>query len=241
MTRRFWRTFKVVAAVHVVVVIVLVVAGGLRAFRRDEEFVQPVEFLVEVPPSLVASPEESRVPGPVAPEEIGPPSPPSESKPEETELPERVKEPEPKPKPKPGPKPPIERSATPVVRRPDGKPPVAPLSEDEIRKLLDRGAKPSNRTVIPDDNNICFGLVRKAYYDAWIQPSRNEIGDASAEVLIRLGAGGTVVLQELKRPSGIAVLDSSVIAAAKQVRRIDGLTSDFISRHPTVTVLFRLE
>jgi len=255
MSRRFWRTFRVVAAVHVAIVIALVVAGGVRSCARTREFVQPVEFLVEVPPSLIQHQEEVPEPEPAAPDKVEPPAPLPEREPEKVKIPEpeRVKEPEPrpkpepkpaaepKPKPKPKPKPEIEKSRTPVVRHPGGKPAVAPLSEEEIRKLLEKGAKPSDRTVIPDDSSICFGLVRKAYYDAWIQPSREEIGDASAEVLIRLAGDGLVISRELRRPSGIAALDSSVLAAAGQVRRIDGLTPDFISRHPTVTVLFKLE
>jgi hypothetical protein len=228
MSPRFWRTLGIVAAVHVAAVLALLTVGGVRSCGRKPEFVQPIEFLVEVPPSLQEN---------TAPEALES-APESESAPE----PEPVKHDavEPPPEPKPG-RAPIERSTKTVVRKADGRPPVAPLSEEEIRKLLARGAKPSDRTVIPEETDICFALVRKAFYDAWLQPSREEAGDAAMEMAISIGAEGVVLSRVVRRASGNAKMDASVIAAANTVKNIHGLTPAFIAAHPVVTVLFKLE
>ena len=78
-------------------------------------------------------------------------------------------------------------------------------------------------------------------YDAWAQPSAEEVGGASAEVRIGLGPGGRVTERTLVQPSGNAALDTSVMAAVESVATIHGLTPAFLARHKDVTILFKVE
>ena len=229
MTNRFWHIVRIVAAVHVGVLLLIVGAGWLRSCRREEplEHMIPVDFLVDVTPAPVAPIEELLVEPP--PEEA-------------SEIPEPVPVPKETPKKKPREKPKIEKGRR-VVRQPETPPPGQPkLTPEQIRQRLLDGAKPSNRTTaMPDEDTRCLEAVRLAFYDAWVQPSRAEAGDAVAEGEIRLGSGGTVLGRRLSRTTGNPVLDASVTAALNAVSRIHGLTDGFIERHKTITIAFKVQ
>lgn len=211
MNSRFFHYLKIVAAVHVGVVVVLMVVSGWRGFPRKKSAVMvPVEFVVEVPapPAVV----HEQVP--------------------ENALEQESKQSREKP---------IERSHTKIRRKSDGKPSQRQLSQEEIRKLLAKGARAGDHTSIPGDDTRYFEIVRQTLYKAWAQPSAEEVGDAVAEVSIRLRRDGQIIDRNMERESGNAVMDASVMEAVNSVQRITGLSSAFLIRHEAITVSFKVE
>jgi hypothetical protein len=151
------------------------------------------------------------------------------------EPPEPTPEPE---RPKPNP---IEVSRQKVTRVPDNKPKTIPLTEEQIRKLLEQGAKPSDHTSIPDEDSRCLELIRQTLYGAWVQPSAEEAGSSVALATLKLAGDGIVVSHDLSRPSGNTAVDGTVRQALAAVKRIPGLTPAFVARHGSVTVSFKVE
>ena len=84
-------------------------------------------------------------------------------------------------------------------------------------------------------------MVRQAFHDAWTQPSAVEAGDAVVEAEIRFSADGRVTSARVKKRSGIEAMDVSVAKALTYVKRVSGLTRDFLIRHDTITISFRVE
>jgi len=216
MTGNFARNLKIVTAIHVALIFMLLAAGWVRSCRKPKkDVVIPLEFLVEVPAS--------------------------EAQLIQNDIPSPVKEPARKPPVKKPEKKPIKISDK-VVTNPinSTKPVKKPLTPEEIQKLLERGAKPSDRTVIPEDEQIYKAMVKKAFMDAWAQPSLAEAGDAVAVAEIHLGAGGAVVSARILKSSGVQALDESVTRSLTYVKRVRGLSSDFIARNETLTISFRV-
>lgn len=116
------------------------------------------------------------------------------------------------------------------------------LTPEEIEKLLKMGAKPSDHTSVPGERERCLAIVYNKLYDAWRRPSLSPTEVAKpAELTIWLGDSGVIKKYKLTRSSGNRELDASVESAAKAVRRIPGLTSDFIKEYKTITINFVLE
>jgi colicin import membrane protein len=208
------RQFRRVALVHGAIVLLLFSATAWRRLiqRREPESIS-IAFTVAVPPMEPEAPPEALF---------------------EPETPE------PAPQPKPARKP-IERSARKVTRTTDRTPRQPRLTEEQIRRLLEQGARPADRTSIPEEDARCFEIVRRALYETWAQPAAADAGGLTAEAAIRIGPGGQVSGRELRRGSGSAAFDQSVRDALETVRRIEGLTPGFIGRHPSVSVLFKIE
>ncbi len=218
-----------VSAVHLLLLLGVVLWAGFKgcAIRERRPLVMPVEFLVAVPAAV-----ETAGPAPVV---IPKPAPPPEPAP----VPRPVAEP-----PRPRPRPPVERSTTRITRTPDSRPaaPVTPtLSEEEIRRLLAEGARPSDRTVDPGVDARMRELIRRTLYNAWTQPSREDAGNAEVVIEIRLASNGAISGHSVARSSGNAMLDQSVVRAVQSVSRIDGLVSDFAARNPSIRIAFRVE
>jgi TonB family protein len=117
-----------------------------------------------------------------------------------------------------------------------------PLSSDEIRKALQAGARPGTRNTLPDSEvSRCISLVRRAMYDAWIQPGSAEAGPRPAQLTIRLDSAGRLVSYRLKQSSGSAYFDQSVLKAAAGVQQIRGLSADFLKQYETLTIEFVLD
>ena len=232
------RTFSNVAAAHIVGIVLLVLSTGFRAaLSKRSEPVPVMEFVVNMAPD---EPE----PSPVAPFDFSPPPPPE---PAARDIPEEQPKPRQKPpdarKPKPVKKP-IVPSTRKITRRADGaRRPEKRLSPEEVARLLAMGARAGDHTVIPADEEVrCYTVIRQTFYDAWGQPSRDEVPPgATAEASIRVLWDGTVADRRVTRGSGNAVLDGSVQQALNSVRRIEGLTRDFVRKHDTVAITFRLE
>lgn len=116
------------------------------------------------------------------------------------------------------------------------------LTPEEIRKLLDMGAKPSDRTSVPDsENQRCAILIRDQIYAAWVRPDSDAVTGRAPVVAITLGTGGVVRNVSLKSSSGNPVLDASVLSAVRAVGRFKHLSESFISANRNVTVNFDLK
>jgi len=224
MNTRFLHYLKIVACIHIAVVLICASwAGWHRLFRKKPELVVPIEFVVDVTPPM-----------PVV-EDILPHLP--EEKPRD--IPEPDAKPRPRPKPKPKPRPKIEKGRK--IKRAPKKKSTPKLSAEEIRKLLAAGAKPSDHTSVPDEDARCLSIIRERLYSAWAQPSSEAVGNSVAVLFLRLSRNGDVLKTGLDKHSGNTQLDDSVLAAGKSVRHISGLTAAFLKRYPTVTISFRVE
>jgi outer membrane biosynthesis protein TonB len=221
-------------------IVLLVLSTGFRAaLPKKSEPVPVMEFVVNTVPD---EPESS----PVSPFDFSPPPPPE---PAVHDIPEEQPKPRQKPKPpdvrKPKPvKKPIVPSNRKITRRADSsRRPEKRLSPEEVARLLAMGARAGDHTVIPADEEVrCYTVIRQAFYDAWGQPSRDEVPPgATAEASIRVLWDGTVADRRVTRRSGNPVLDGSVQQALNSVRRIEGLTRAFVRKHDTVAITFRLE
>jgi TonB family protein len=115
------------------------------------------------------------------------------------------------------------------------------LSPEEIRGLLEMGARPGDHTSIPGEEQMCLELIRRRLYDAWTQPSSAEAAGATAEVRLRLLPGGVLGERAMVRGSGNPAVDASVMEAVNAVRSVQGLTTEFLRRHETVVIAFRVE
>jgi outer membrane biosynthesis protein TonB len=226
MSQQFSRTLKVVTGLHVGIVLMLLFHSGIvRLFEPKPEMIIPVEFVVDVTPPM---PDVNELLPPVAEPEPEP----------EPEPPAIIPEPTPAP-PKPKPHKKIEVSRKKITRsNAPKKPKRNTLTEEEIRKLLAAGAKPSDHTSIPDEDQRCMALIRNTLHAVWDEPTAEAAGSAETELRITLDPGGHIRSSKLHRRSGNVALDSSVQRVADSVQRIHGLSADFIRRHPTVTISF---
>lgn len=220
MSDTFARNLRIVTGVHVVLIGVLFVSSWVRSCKKArKDVVIPLEFMVQVPPAEAPT-VQNDIPVPAK----KPPIKKSAEKP--------VKKPVKKP---------IKISDKVITRPPNKSKPVKkPLSPEEIQKLLEQGAKPSDRTVIPEDDQIYKAMVKKAFMNAWAQPSLAEAGDAVTEVEIRLAGDGTVASARISKNSGVRALDESVAKSLRYVKRINGLSADFLSRYKVLTISFRV-
>lgn len=221
-------------------------------------------LFVEAPPS-----DEHEIPvdlaKPLPPELPDTPSPPkvTEPVPDRDDIPLLDKAPKEKPKPekaKPQVKPPskIKISKT-VVRRPlpNGK---GKLTPEEVRKLLERGAKLGPKSSLSEadmrrllNGDTRFGdgspitqeyvvldMVRQAMYRAWNQPADIGIAGLVTKVELTFSPDGTIVASRLLAGSGNRTMDASVMQAVQSVHRVSGLSSAFLSSHRRIPVSFEL-
>jgi|GEM_PF-1923174 len=251
MNKEFRRNFRVVTIAHLAVVALLLLSTGFRAmFRKKVEPVRALEFLVNVvqeePKKQTAVLREPERSPPVPPPKKDIP----ELEPKPIPKPKTPSPPKEKPKPKPEEKPtperktPVKVSTKKITRTVTAAepPPGKRLTPEEIRRLLEAGGKPSDRTVIPDsEDQRCYALIHDAFYDVWAQPSKEDAGDRVVVAAIRLLADGTIGARNIIQRSGNSAFDESVRQALQAVRRVEHLTPDFIRRHPEVQIEFRVE
>jgi TonB family protein len=233
------RELKVVSAVHFSLLGAMLIVSAVHAFvrRKPADEVVPV-FLVEVPEGEEVTVVEEDA-APPEPEMVVPQTP----QPVPAVLREEKKAAEPKTQKKP-----VAVNKKKVVRRGMGGPSKRPptMSEEEIRRLLNRGARPSTRTYIPDaspeffEDARCFELIRRTLYQMWSQPSAEAIGERPVEVTIELLEDGTITGWEILHRSGSTIMDGSVEQALKTVGRVAGVSREFVKRHRVVTVSFKV-
>lgn len=237
----------------------------------------PMELIVEAPPSDSSAPIDTDLAQPppdpkpdkvpdkqVEEEEKKDDSPPD---PDDVPiLPPKVKDKE-KKKPdvkpptvkKPDTKPPKIKVSTTVVKRPlpGGK---GKLTSDEVRKLLDRGAKIGSKSSLSEadmrrllNSDSRFGngsavtqefivldMVRQAMYRAWNQPTDIGIAGLTTRVELTFNPDGTIVGSRILNSSGNKTMDASVMRAVESVRRVYNLPSGYLSSHRRIPVSFEL-
>lgn len=91
-----------------------------------------------------------------------------------------------------------------------------------------------------NDDGMYRALIDQTYRRAWKPPSYSEVGDAITLVSLYLRSDGTVIKYHLKG-SGNELLDVSVRKAMESVRRIPGLSSDYVGRNKVIPLNFQAE
>ncbi|MCL2104041.1 MAG: TonB C-terminal domain-containing protein [Kiritimatiellaeota bacterium] len=197
-----------------------------------------VENLVESEPVQPASVQQEPVPLPM-PDDPLPLPPPQEAVVIEKQKP---KEPEKKPEPKPFEKgkrvtlPPKEdfTKLKPVTEK--------KLSQAEIKKLLEDGAKPGMKNQVPPDEvSRCLSMISQALRGAWVQPRVSDAGTRPSVLTIRLDSTGRIVEYRIRQSSGSTYFDQTVLKAAATCPPIHGLSAGFLKQYDTIPVEFVLQ
>ena len=225
------------------VILHVLVIGGLLCYATisgclfKKQKIELVEFTIAVDPVEVEE-EKPKEPEPPKPEpKPDPPKPDDVAVPTPKPKPEPPK-PKPKPeppKPKPKPEPPKIEKGKRVTKKPPVQTTVKPkerqtLSDDEIRKWLDKRVKIGATTSLPqNDLSLNFSLIKNALYDAWNQPPREAAGSRPAEIAFTVGAGGRITNPRLQASSGSAAFDQSALDAVKRVGSVPGLSAAFLN------------
>ena len=258
MSGSFYRRTSIISTiVHAVLILVLVMSALVQGCQYRKKKVELLEFSI-----AVETGEEAAEPAPDKPDETEPPPKPRDPDPPPP-LPEPDRIPEPKPPKPPDKKPPDKK---PEEKKPDKKPDKKPeekkpfqkgkrvvrgpksppvrqtLSDEEIRKWLDKRVPIGTKTVLPDSEQaLNFNIVRNALYDAWDQPVRSEAGTRPAEAEFSIDSSGRISAVRIIKSSGSPVFDASVLDAIRRAGRISGLSARFLREYPRLSVEFKLD
>jgi len=256
------RAFAFSLGLHAALCAAIAIASVLTFHRPKRE---PMDVMAEFTVAVPAEPEPAPDPAPAAePAPEPPPAPVRTAEPEP--VPEPVRNPPKPPKPTKPPKPKIDPRNVKVVHRDPPKPerkttkvtlppkvsPQRPrttvtfdgpkLSPREIERLLQLGAKPSDHTSVPaSELQRCYAIIQRQLYEAWIRPDASNVSSNDPVIAFRIGPGGRVLSASLSKSSGNAVLDESVVSAARSIGRFNGLSESFVRANQDFTVAFRLE
>lgn len=231
--------------IHGVLLLLLCIFAIFDSCSIKLKDAEPIEFLVDVSEMDVVSEEEIIEKKDDSPEKVEEEQ---EIKPEDIVIADKEKKVE-KPKPPEKKKKEIKISdkivtvkgkAPEIVEKPKKSNKKNDLTKEEIQRLLDLGATPSDRTVDPGEEGRCFALINKQLKAAWRKPHLAEASIREAELTLFLAKGGVVTSYKLTKSSGNDLLDKSAIDAGKAVKRIPGLTNDFIKSHSSVSIGFRI-
>lgn len=244
--------FLLAATAHGLMIGAILVVALFKGCADTPPITMPMELIVEAPPddgdeTPVQPKEETRTPDP---------------EPEKDDIPEPEKKQEtkktpPKPVVKKTEKPKIEVSKKLVRRNRTSK---TKLTEAEVQRLLDRGAKIGNKSTLSDadlrrllnsdtrfgDGNpvtkelVYLDIIKQTMYRAWDQPTSLGIAGLVTRVEFTFSPDGGISGCRLTGPSGNATMDESAMRAARSVRRISGVPADFFISHRRITVAFEL-
>lgn len=234
---RFQKYVFRVGIAHVVLLALLLCSTWILSFLRPRpQLVIPFDIVME-------QPFEEPEPEPEIPEPVPPPPPVKPEPLKEVVSTNRVVVPpkEVVPPPPKQPRPTVEVSKLLVRKTHEG---PKPLSAKEIQdRLLSGLPTQASRSgpVSASEDQRGLSLIYSVYYRSWTQPSREEVGGATATAEITLDGRGKVVAERLLRPSGNAVLDGSVLQALKGVEHITGLTPAFLGTSRKVSIEFKVE
>lgn len=136
---------------------------------------------------------------------------------------------------------PAERPPTPRPPRPNGRTGPKTLSDAEIARLLAAGYKAGSvESLAPDEATRCVSLIRDAFYRRWERPPWTDTLKV-AELTVKFGAGGRVQNYALAASTGDRAADLTILAAAKAVGTVSGLSGEFLkSVGYEVTVTFKV-
>ena len=236
---------------------------------RSKDVVIPIDLTVIMEENLDGNddeppPTEKPTPQPEPPKPTPPPEPtpppPEPEKPVDAVVKDKPKEEKKIEKPKPPePKPPEKTKAqlreermkraresaskvvTPEPPQPNGRTDKQTLTAEERARLLALGATPGRSEQMPaDEEQLCISLIYKEFYSKWDSPAYSA---ALREMVLRVefDRGGRVVAKTLVQRSGDAAADRTVEDAAARVKYVAGLTPEFLRRHPTVDVRFKVK
>ena len=114
------------------------------------------------------------------------------------------------------------------------------MSEDQIRKLLNQGYKPGTSTQLAaSEEQRCISLIREAFYAKWNRPPWTA-DLKEMHLKVRFGDGGRVLGYQLEKRSGDPKADATVLQAAALVSSVPGLSLDFLTKNPSVTIRFKV-
>ncbi len=113
-----------------------------------------------------------------------------------------------------------------------------PLSAAEIQKLLNQGYKyGSKNQLAASEEQRCVSVIAAAVRREWDRESFTWHPElAPLEVTLKLRAGGIVAGFSIVKGSGDATVDRTARAALSRIKRISGLSAEFISRFPELTI-----
>jgi len=212
-------------------VIMLTTSGWTGIFSRTPDAVSQVDFTVEV----VGEPVKNST----IPQDIVPKPPVEPDEPKESNIDNLKVEPVKKNK---G----VERSIRKITRvkgvTGGGGAKKTNLTPEQIRRFLDMGAKMSDHTSIPGDEEVrCFEIVRRTMYEAWNQPAAEDAGRAVAEVTVGLSRDGMVLWRKMSKKSGNALFDDSVMQGVNTVQYVEHLTPAFLDKFREIRITFKLD
>ena len=207
-------------ALHAAVFAIILLGGAISGCKMKNQPLEIVEFTIAVDPveeeaeeSLPEEPQvkEIKTPPP-KPDDIAPPTPPKTEKQKH-----RKKE--------------IKKGKR-VIK--DVKTNVKPkekqtLSDAEIRKLLDKGARIGERTSLPKNEiSLNASILKNRFYDAWMPPPREASGYRPAVVIFKINRDGSLHSARITQSSGSKEYDESCLEAIRSVGRVSDLSSQFI-------------
>ena len=110
------------------------------------------------------------------------------------------------------------------------------LSAAEIQRLLNAGARPGNRNQVPpSDASRCYGAIQQVFRAACAGLEASPTGRAPS-LRVTFGAGGAVRGVALSQSSGDRAFDAQVLAACRRVKRVDGLSDEFLRQQDYVEI-----
>ena len=197
---------------------------------KVEEKIEAVEQIVE------KKPEKPKEKPPEKPKEEKKPDPPKPEKTKEQLMQERMER--------------MRNSAKEVKNPPkiivknqpsgNGKTDKQKMSEAEIRKLLNQGYKPGTSTQLAaSEEQRCISLIREAFYAKWNRPPWTA-DLKEMHLKVRFGDNGRVLGYQLEKRSGDPKADATVLQAAALVSSVPGLSLDFLTKNPSVTIRFKV-
>ena len=197
---------------------------------KVEEKIEAVEQIVE------KKPEKPKEKPPEKPKEEKKPDPPKPEKTKEQLMQERMER--------------MRNSAKEVKNPPkiivknqpsgNGKTDKQKMSEAEIRKLLNQGYKPGTSTQLAaSEEQRCISLIREAFYAKWNRPPWSA-DLKEMHLKVRFGDNGRVLGYQLEKRSGDPKADATVLQAAALVSSVPGLSLDFLTKNPSVTIRFKV-
>ncbi len=197
---------------------------------KVEEKIEAVEQIVE------KKPEKPKERPPEKPKEEKKPDPPKPEKTKEQLMKERLER--------------MRNSAKEVKNPPkivvknqpsgNGKTDKQNMSEAEIRKLLNQGYKPGTKNQLAaSEEQRCISLIREAFYAKWNRPPWSA-DLKEMHLKVRFGDNGRVLGYQLEKRSGDPKADSTVLQAAALVPSVPGLSLDFLTKNPSVTIRFKV-
>ncbi len=115
------------------------------------------------------------------------------------------------------------------------------LSEDEIRKMLAKGAKSGNKNQIPkNEAQRGLGLIKSAFEEKCREAGMEASPTGKNPTLqVTFAKGGRVTKVAIAESSGDRAFDNRVLMTCRQVKRVSGLSESFIEQFNPVEIAIR--